>query len=551
MKKIILLILFILPQVIYSAAGDTVIVQTFTFKDLYKRRGVFQFPGGNERWAKIVMVRTLKCDWDTKHDKYPCGEWDYTTNTLVYVPRYAGDTVKEIFELENFVTPYGKRLDLNGEKGWSYFYDVTDYAPLLKGDVDLSSGNLQELLDMKFIFIKGVPARDVIALENVYPWGMYKYYDLADNKKLSTKNLVIRKDAKGYKLKARITGHREVGPYACCEWDSKQMKYTYGNSEGRMVIAYWTVWKDCSRNPVYPQGGTWPFDRAGWCPGSPAQTFEFDISNLFNPGDTIQNFDYEIQPYSSNGEKDGEFVESHQIVFYGPPNFNNDISIDEIIAPNAYEGYRRDNPICGSPRVIIKNNGSNILQSAKIIYGLSDGKKSEFQWSGYLKFLETQEVYLPVPDWSWVSEGSTFTAEAVNPNNMPDENNRNNILASTVSLPAELPGKFILNIEANDLGRAGENAYTIFDGIGRIFMERKVFEDNAVYADEINLPGGCYVFLLTDKQRDGMMKHWWERSHPERIGKNGRIFITNTAGDTLQKFPSDFGAELRFCFIIK
>ncbi|MBI5404085.1 MAG: hypothetical protein HY959_11855 [Ignavibacteriae bacterium] len=551
MKKIFLLVLFLLPQVIYSASGDTVIVQTFTFKDLFKRRGIFQFPNQNERWSKIIMVRTLKCDWDTKHDKYPCGEWDYTTNTLVYVPRFAGDTVKEIFELENFVTPYGKRLDLNGEKGWSYFYDVTDYAPLLKGDVDLSSGNLQELLDMKFIFIKGVPARDVIAIENIYPWGMYKYYDLADNKKLPDKNLVLRKDAKGYKLKARITGHREVGPYACCEWDSKQMKYTYGNSEGRMTIAYWTVWKDCSRNPVYPQGGTWPFDRAGWCPGSPAQTFEFDISNLFNPGDTIQNFDYEIQPYSGNGEKDGEFVESHQIVYYGPPNFSNDASVDDIIAPNNYEGYRRDNPVCGSPIIIIKNNGSNILQTAIIIYGLSDRKKSEYKWSGYLKFLETQEVYLPMPDWGGISEGSTFTAEILSPNNMNDENASNNLFTSEVSVPAELPNKFILHIEANDLGRAKENAYFIFDGQGKIFFERKEFEDNAIYSDEINLTGGCYLLLITDKQRDGMMKHWWERAHPERIGKNGRIFLTNTSGDTLRKFPYDFGAELRFCFSVR
>jgi hypothetical protein len=551
MKKVLLIILFLFPEFIFSASGDTVIVQTFSFQDITKRRGVFQFPNNSERWAKIIMVRTLKCDWETKHDKYPCGEWDYTTNTLVYISKYQGDTVKEIFELENFVTPYGKRLDFNGEKGWSYFYDVSDYAPLLKGDVDISSGNLQELLDMKFIFVKGIPARDVIAIENIYPWGMYKYYDLSDNKKLSNKNIVLRKDAKGFKLKARITGHREVGPYACCEWDSKQMKYTYGNSEGRMTIAYWTVWKDCSRNPVYPQGGTWPFDRAGWCPGSPAQTFDFEISNLFNPGDTIQNFDYEIQPYSGNGEKDGEFVESHQIVYYGAPNFSNDISVEEIIAPNNSEGYRRDNPICGSPRMIIKNNGTNLLQSASIIYGLTDGKKSEYQWCGMLKFLETQEVYLPMPDWSGMTEGSEFKIEVSNPNNMPDENLSNNILTSIVSYPLELPSKFILHIEATDLGRAKENAYTIFDGSGKIFFGRKEFEDNAVYKDEINLSTGGYVFLLTDKQRDGMMKHWWEQAHPERIGKNGKIFITDLAGDTLKKFSYDFGAELRFCFSVK
>ena len=549
MKNILLLFLFIFPEILFASAGDTLIVQTFTFNDITKRRGIFQFPE-NGNWAKIILVRTLKCDWETKHDKYPCGEWDYTTNTLVYVPHFPGDTAKEIFELENFVTPYGKRLDFNGEKGWSYFYDVTDYAPILKGDVDISSGNLQELLDMKFIFVKGTPARNVIAIENIYPRGMYKYSDLSDNKKLTPKNIILRKDSQGYKLKARITGHREVGPYACCEWDSKQMKYTYGTSEGRSTIAYWTVWKDCSHDPVFPQGGTWPFDRAGWCPGSPALTFEFDISNLFAPGDTIPNFDYEIQPYTNNGEKDGEFVESHQIIYYGTPNFQNDATIEDIIAPNKYEGYSRDNPICGSPRIIIKNHGAGVLRSAKISYGLLNGKKSYFEWNGNLKFLETQEVYLPPPDWNGMNEESIFTVEISNPNNMPDENLSNNILSAVVSTPATLPQNFILHIEATDLGRAKGNSYTIFDGSGKIYFAKNEFEDNAVYDEKINLSDGCYVFLLTDKQRDGMMRHWWERDHPERIGNNGKISIINIEGDTLKTFPPDFGAEIRYCFSV-
>ena len=76
------------------------------------------------------MVRTLKCDKKTTRDKYPCGEWDYSTNTVVYTIK---DSIEEQFELEGFVTPYGKGLDLNGECGFSWFYDVTDFEPLLKG----------------------------------------------------------------------------------------------------------------------------------------------------------------------------------------------------------------------------------------------------------------------------------------------------------------------------------------------------------------------------------------------------------------------------------
>ena len=50
--------------------------------------------------------------------------------------------VIEAVELGRFITPYGKRLDL-GEEGFTWLYDVTDYAPLLVGDVDLQAGNTQ------------------------------------------------------------------------------------------------------------------------------------------------------------------------------------------------------------------------------------------------------------------------------------------------------------------------------------------------------------------------------------------------------------------------
>ncbi len=553
MKTFLLIIIFsvLLSTVSFSNPGDTTVVQTFTFKDITKRRGTFQFPDDGKRYAKIIMVRTLKCDSATTQDQYPCGEWDYTTNTLVYVPRFPGDTIKEIYELENFVTPYGKRLDLNGDAGWSFIYDVTDYAPLLKGTVDISSGNQQELLDMKFYFIEGTPPRDVIGIENIYPWGMYKYGDLSDGKIFKYKDIVLRSDAKGYKLKARITGHREVGAYACCEWNCKSHKYTWGNNEFREVIAYWTVWKECGRNPVFPQGGTWQFNRGGWCPGSSAQTFEFDISDKFNPGDTITNFYYEIEPYSNPVEKQGDFVESHQIIYYGPPNFSNDATIDEIVVPNAYEGYRRDNPNCGSPRVIIKNAGSNLLQSLKITYGLANGTKSEYIWHGQLRFLETQEVYLPAPDWKGMEDNPTFTVTVSEPNTMNDDNELNNSLSSRVTVPETLPGKFILHIESNNLKRAQENAWTIFDGNGKIYFSRPELQDSTIYNDEISLENGCYTFLMTDKQKDGMIQHWWERNgHPDRIGISGKIKILSIEGDTLKTLPADFGTELRYTFKI-
>ncbi|MBI9064702.1 MAG: hypothetical protein JEZ14_22140, partial [Marinilabiliaceae bacterium] len=269
-------------------ASDTLVVQTFTFEDITKRRDVFSFPDDERTWEKILMIRTLKCDEKTTGDIYPCGEWDYSTSTFVHVP--VGDTT-ELFELEGFVTPYGKGLNL-GENGWSFEYDVTDYAPLLRGDIDLSSGNNQELLDVKFLFIEGTPPRNVLSVENLYPWGSYKYQAVADEEVLTSQKILLNPKATGFMLRARISGHGHNGPRNCCEWDAKSHTY-YVNKE---VAFRWTVWKDCGMNPIYPQGGTWQFDRAGWCPGTPLDVYDFELTEKVFPGDSIE-IDYGIEMY--------------------------------------------------------------------------------------------------------------------------------------------------------------------------------------------------------------------------------------------------------------
>jgi hypothetical protein len=77
-----------------SFAQDTVTVQTFTYQDIYKRRGLFVFPPKDESFRKILMLYNLKCDPLTPHDKYNCGEWDYLTYNLVYQKTGQYDSTK-------------------------------------------------------------------------------------------------------------------------------------------------------------------------------------------------------------------------------------------------------------------------------------------------------------------------------------------------------------------------------------------------------------------------------------------------------------------------
>ena len=556
--KIVVVIIFLFivfvfqleSEVVSFSSSDTLIVQTFTFDDIENRRGVFNFPTRNDTYQKIILQRTLKCDKKTTRDKYPCGEWDYSTNTVVYVNK--ADSVEEKFELEGFVTPYGKGLDLNGDCGFSWFYDVTDYATLLKGKVDISSGNKQELLDMKFFFIKGTPARNVLEIKNIYPLGHYIYKDLADDDTLKTINLLLREDAAGFKLRARISGHGHKGPRNCCEWDSKTHTY-YDHGQ---VLYRWNVWKDCGYNPVYPQGGTWQFDRAGWCPGTPVDTYDFELTNKVMPGDTLE-FDYGIEYYSDNGEKDGQFRMSHQLFSYGKPNFKNDAAIMDIISPSSKDTYSRINTSSKHPIIKIQNSGSNTLYSLDIEYGVL-GKneiKKFYKWVGRLEFLETETFHLADLTWSDFSIDSKFYVKIVKTNGNTDDYIKNNLMVSTVDLPITLPNKFIIHIESNDKDRAMENSYTITDENGKIFYERYIFADDTVYNDVISLEKGSYEFRLTDKYQDGMIKHWWNRnSNKERVGKNGKISIMDIDEEkdkVIKKLKFDFADEVSLQFLVE
>mgnify|MGYP001030649399 FL=1 len=527
--------------------GDTLTINPITFKTPspegwnapYKTTA--HFPETGEPWAKIIMVQTLKCDSLTKGDKYPCGEWDYIWNTFVKVPR--GDTT-ETFSIGSFVTPYGKRLYLGGEEGWEWTYDMTDYSPILRGNRELIVGNNQELLDIKFHFIKGTPPRNILKVENVYPYGNFKYGELADDSALTNQKIVLIPNARGYKLKSVISGHGHEGPRNCCEWDSKTHTWYMNGWE----LFRWNVWKDCGNNPIYPQGGTWPFDRAGWCPGTKVDEYDFELTPFVNPKDSI-NLNYSIQKYFDDGEKNGTLRMSHQLISYGKPNFKNDVELVDIITPSSQNKHSRMNPTLSNPRIIIKNSGKYNLKTVEVRYGLKHNRKSIYQWSGDLVFLEEEEVVLPLPSWRGLRKNQSFVVETKNPNHQKDENTYNNFLNSTVLLPKVFPQEFTLSIKTNNINRAQESSFTLSDINGTVFYTEDSFSDSTKYNFQIDLKKGSYQFLFKDDLEDGISKHWWYRnSAPEKVGINGEIKFTDMNGDVLHEFKPDFGQELQLNF---
>ncbi|MBN2565039.1 MAG: hypothetical protein JXB46_04955 [Candidatus Eisenbacteria bacterium] len=447
--------------------------------------------------------------------------------------------VVEPYEIARFITPYGRGLDL-GEDGFTWVRDVTEYAPLLRGEVDLEAGNTLELLDLRFEFVEGTPPRRVLGIENLWPLADYGYLELAEDRALAPVGMALDAEARGFTVRSRISGHGHAGPRNCCEWDAKEhMLLVDGEERFR-----WTVWRDCGMNPVFPQGGTWQFDRAGWCPGTFVDTYDHDLTALVEPG-TTATIDYAIEPYEpGTGEEDGRFIESHQLFSFGPPSFRLDAAVADVLAPSRADEHGRLNPISGNATVRIRNLGADTLTDLRLVCGLEGRPEREFEWKGNLAFLEDEVVELPAPDWAGMNGESRFDVRVERPNGGTDENPGNDRMISGVAEPYVLPPEFFVHVETPGFGRSKENSYTITSRDGLIVAGRDSFSDDTTYRDRIDLPPGAYTFEFLDSAEEGLIRHWWLRgSAPDSIGQNGALRLIAADGDTLLDLGYDFAEK--------
>ncbi|MCA9784371.1 MAG: hypothetical protein KDC10_05715 [Calditrichaeota bacterium] len=446
-------------------------------------------------------------------------------------------------ELERFITPYGKGLDLGGD-GFTWLRDVSAYAPLLQGEVDLEAHNGYELLDLRFAFLPGPSPRPVLQVEDIWAEGDYGYADLAADRQLPLEVMALRPDTRGAAVRSRISGHGHYGPRNCCEWDAKR-HFLAINGIPRFD---WTIWTNCGNNPVFPQGGTWQFDRAGWCPGTFVITRDHEITPWVL-GDSLCAIDYSIEaPDPSNGEGDGRYVQVHQLLQYGELHARTDLRLEEIIAPSQRDEFRRLNPISVSPRVRVRNLGEAGTQTLRIHYGLQDRLPSQFEWQGWLARNEAVELDLPAPDWSGMQAGSRFEARLETLNGT-DGWPADNLLASLCAEPLVLPETVVLQIQCPPFGRAADNRWVLLDEQGTQQAGRALLAEEELARDTLRLAPGAWELHLLDDQEDGMIRHWWLRgSDPEHMGSNGRVLLLSLEGDTLKDLGYDFaeGVSARF-----
>jgi hypothetical protein len=249
-------------------------------------------------WKQISLRVQLGCP-DSK-----CDWWD----RWAYIGVVNGETRESpVTEIIRFATPFRVGADFTA--------DVTALQPLLKGKKRLrvfidtwvgpTSGaqGTGWLVDASFDFVGGMPDRVPLA---VIPLWDEMHYDYGDPAKpvddaVPPQTVTIPANAGAVEIRSFITGHGQGNLDNCAEFCAKTHSYGFGLDGERFERRVWR--DDCATTAVQPQGGTWMYPRAGWCPGALVEPWVEDVSKAF-AGSKTALVSYAPEPYENTCRPD-------------------------------------------------------------------------------------------------------------------------------------------------------------------------------------------------------------------------------------------------------
>jgi hypothetical protein len=462
------------------------------------------------------------------------------TAYIAYFTWYTYFDVIEKYELARVITPYGSGLNNNWE--FTHIFDVTDLASILQDSVEIRahysgwSSGFSATLD--FEFIQGTPPRNVTSLQNIYAGGCsYTTSSAFEQSCLPPKMFWIDANSTQAMVKMTTTGHGFDNNQSAAEF--KPIDYSL-HVDGSLTHTQFNWDSDCGINPISPQGGTWIYDRANWCPGKRAQTFDHEISNYITSSDSVE-INVDFQSYSWSGTQTPSYIIDCQLFLYEGANFTNDVEITDIIKPSLKDEYSRFNPVCGKPLIKIRNYGSDPLTSVVIEYGVVGGVVHTYTWNGFLAFLEEEEVELPLlQNWGGIKD--VFQVSLSNPSGQSDEYADNNIMKTPFEHVPQYQEKFAVWTQTNDgvistWTNESETSWKFLKDDGTLHDISQTMYANNQYRDTIEFESGCYTFIVEDSDEDGL--DYWANS--DGIGY---VKLRNVPGSWFSNFDSDFGTNI-------
>jgi hypothetical protein len=166
---------------------------------------------------------------------------------------------------------------------------VSDYASILNGKVTfrVSCGTLDNgyLYALKFDYKSGTPPHKYSQLTQIWR-KVFPFGDYANLQPVNIYNYTFPANVLASKIKLISTGHGwgNLNTSNAAEfYDATH--HIYINNVNTFTQHNWA---NCNPNPdnCMPQNGTWQYNRAGWCPGSIARPFDYNL-NQFITTNTI------------------------------------------------------------------------------------------------------------------------------------------------------------------------------------------------------------------------------------------------------------------------
>jgi hypothetical protein len=553
-RNISVMLLFVvamlgLSQGLRAAPGDTTWVTVFENRKITQYGNIdtlAQLPATGVNYRKIRLHYILGRYACPAGEQY-CGSWDYTT--MIYAMPANADTV----EMARIITPYATDW-LASNRKHDYVVDVTDYTTILNGELPIrfkyEGYSWGFTLTLKIEYIEGTPPMNPLGFKNIYQ-GYFGYGNTSNHieNKLVPVNHQYTSAVKNIVLKNTVSGHGSDDTQ-CAEFCSKFYTLKINGTQQAQT----QLWKsDCGKNNIYPQTGTWLYDRANWCPGEQVYPI-FHPLTPYTQANANFSIDLDMQAYTAPNQANasGGYSFATQVIHYGDYNFQLDAAIEDIVAPTSDPNYFRSNGVCQTPIIKIKNTGAQVVTSMEFSYKLVGGNAATYVWEGSLQPGEEKVIELLGSFNIFTgNESNRFEVELVKVNQQVDEYALNNTYQSTFTHVRSYPSTFVVFFKTNNgtSGGYNETSWEIRNAAGEVVESRTNNTNNTTYKDTITLETGCYTFKMTDANCDGIS--WWAYQYYNPNPGAGIIrFSRAESAGTLRNFGGDFGCEFEERFTV-
>ncbi len=513
----------------------TVVTDPAQGTNAYKAWG--KFPAAGEGIRSIKMNVRFGCP-----DGMRCADWDYKDHITI---RRTGGVkgASQDYEIGRMLTPYGGAFAKDWKFNWEV--DITDFSLLLRDSVEIEYNHTGWepnkdrgwSVTLDFEIVKGTPAWEPISIQKIYD-GSFRYGDKANSIENLLKPVDYTADEQAAFARLRVvqTGHGMDKPDGCAEFCYKYRELWY---DGKLVDKR-PIWKKCGDNPLYPQAGTWVYNRASWCPGNLMQP---DLYNLPVQGSRRHTIDLSMEPYTATSEPSADEVITAYLIQYKKAAAQHDVAMEAIVRPSLKDAYRRENPAAMQPRIVVKNMGAATVQTLTVRYGAAKATPAQYRWQGNLAPGASTVIDLP-GTIEGLTGKNTFVAELLRPNGKRDQYGADNRLTSTYEAVPMHAGDIIVYLQTNN--QPAQNSYTLLDSKGKVWRERAFgsLKANTLYRDTLRLPVGKYHFALLDSANNGL--EFW--ANPK--GGRGKLRLLNSTGAMLKDFESDFGSSAGYSFAV-